>query len=74
MSKPVMILRENERDIFSLIGRASSTLKAAGLHEDSFEMRQRISAASNHELALSIVKQYVVIQYHKLFYSTPRNQ
>ena len=58
-AKPSMQLLGHDGNIFSIMGRASGLLRAAGLREQAAEMIDRVAACKDYYQALNIISEYV---------------
>ena len=58
-AKPSMNLIGEDGNIFSIMGRASGLLRAAGLREQAAEMIDRVAACKDYYQALNIISEYV---------------
>jgi len=59
--KPKCKLTGTDGNIFALAGKASATLKKAGLHDEIKTMTQRIFASHSYGEALNIIGDYVEV-------------
>ncbi len=57
--KPRMELTGHDGNIFSIMGRASMLMKAAGMREQIDEMFKRCETSGSYDEALSIISEYV---------------
>ena len=61
-SKPKCKLVGTDGNIFALVGKASKTLKGAGLFEKAKEMMQEVFKSKSYDDALCIIMKYVEIE------------
>lgn len=57
--KPVVKLTGTDGNVFALVGKASRTLKDAGMAEQAKAMEDEVFAASSYHQALAIIQKYV---------------
>ena len=57
--KPEMELVGHDGNIYSIMGRASSLLKQAGMRDEAKEMCDRVTSCGSYDAALLIVSEYV---------------
>lgn len=57
--KPKCQLTGTDGNIFALVGRASKTLKKAGLPDKAKEMTSKVFASGSYHEALAIIEEYL---------------
>ena len=58
---PKCKLTGEDGNIFNLLGKASRTLKQAGMRDKASEMAERVCKANSYNEALTIIAEYVEI-------------
>jgi len=61
MNKPKCKLTGENGNIFNLIGKASRTLKRAGLVAQAEEMAEKVMKSGSYHEALNIIGEYVEV-------------
>ena len=59
--KPKCKLTGTDGNIFALVGKASATLKKAGLRDEAKEMAEKVFASHSYGEALNIIGDYVEV-------------
>lgn len=61
MEKPICELIGEDGNIFNLMGKASKTLKRAGLSDKVDEMINKVKQSKSYSQALNVIGEYVEI-------------
>jgi hypothetical protein len=62
MDKPVCKLVGTDGNVFSIIGKVSSTLKRAGQHDKATQFMTRAFASDSYEDVLCLCSEYVEVE------------
>lgn len=60
--KPPCKLIGEDSNVFNLIGKASRSLKKAGMTKESLEMSEKCFQAENYDHVLRIIMEYVEVE------------